>query len=116
MRSRNLAVLVLVLVAAVTNSGCLHRDGAEPNDARNAEKMLAAYIEELPARVSEVETFGPVTQVNCVVRSRTTDPEPVFLCFVSHRNGTVAEWCTVVDGDRVRTNHELRDGDGPGCV
>ena len=73
-------------------------------------------MEELPARVSEVETFGPVEQIDCSGWRRGDSAASKFLCLVPHRNETVAEWCIVLQADRVLTNHEQRDGKGPGCV
>lgn len=105
----------LVAVAVLTSTGCLHRDAESTSDPRNAERRLAAHIEELPARVSEVETFGPVEHIDCSSWRRGEDKSR-FLCFVRHRNGTVAEWCISVAADRVLTNHEQRDGEGPGCA
>lgn len=106
----------LVLAALLTSTGCLHRDAENTSDPRNAEVRLAAHIEQLPVRVSDVEIFGPVEHIDCRPWRRYVDVQSRFLCLVRYRNGTVSEWCISVEPDRVRTNHERRDGEGPGCV
>ena len=100
----------------MTSTGCLHRDAEKASDPRNAELRLAAHIEQLPGRVSGVETFGPVEHIDCRPWRRDADVQSRFLCLVGYRNGSVSEWCISVESDRVRTNHERRDGEGPDCV
>jgi hypothetical protein len=66
--------------------------------------------------VSEVETFGPVGQIECQRWRRGERAASKFRCLVRHQNETFAEWCIVLEPDRVLTNHEVRDGSGPGCL
>jgi hypothetical protein len=65
---------------------------------------MMRYVSELPPAESETDLAGPVRRVDCERSKMQFRGADVWVCGITHRTGTVAEWCGVLSGDGLLTS------------
>ena len=106
-RTRRVLSGAAALCAAITLAGC-GGEGSAAGDQEQVETAMQSYVSSLPPAESETDLHGPVERVGCARTMMQFRGDDVWICGVTHRTGTVAEWCGVLRGEELlTTRHHL---------